>query len=880
MKFNGGAVNNGTVNFNGCVIEGNALMKDIEPIGMVGNDKIQPQIFGAKGDGVADDTKAIRNALRVCNYVHIPNGRYGITQYPARGYLGSNQVGSGKPLENAITIIRDNVTLHLDDDAEIFVKEIVEESETLEGNGFICSIYVLGSRTISEGVVTGYETVKNVTIEGGRFVGNRSMFTAEDYEEHSRENYAGIACSWTEGLTIRNTKITDNSGDALYCVPTWNTVVENIETARNRRCSIGIGCTDGFIVRKCYFHDEKQEYTYQNGNTSTGINNNGIIVLEPEPSVYVPTVENGTERNVLIEDNVYDAKKWTLFFKGNGINLKILRNRIINITNPFLAKGVISLSKAGNPAAAEKTISRYLYIEDNIFEASNLLDYYENTNSSWKDYTFYKLENGKYILLTSKPSDWTTNYEDYYIRQTNFLLNTNSKWDTSKYYEKLGDKKYKLLSTEPSNWSTDYNTYYTKSTNICPAITVTSDEDIHIIGNTFKGLGMCSFYTVSGDVFIKNNFCDWSISLHFSIFNALNANYFITDNDVSCNALLFCSLSSSTKTNSNVVVQNNSISMLSSIFEEGTVFGASMPVATYSIIGNYVENNTIGVFPSPNSPNTLNIIGNTVIAKTTRTAAFNPFGNSNSKRVWNGRLENNIFNFPKSVALVESAAGSTAKLVYKNNIFTDNNNDGNIIPSTSTNVYSDGNLALMVNPKRKTGSSSERPTLTATDVGFPYYDTTLNMPIYWNGSSWVDVNGETIDLQVSDTSVLIGAAADSSKTVSVYYGGSTAPTITVLNSDDSANTWLTATYTLYAPTFVANTYYSAANTQVTTKPSNWETNYMDYFTDAEATIPVAGVPKNEVMLTADANDTSAPRGAKVLITLGDELVIINVVQSY
>lgn len=150
----------------------------------------------------------------------------------------------------------------------------------------------------------------------------------------------------------------------------------------------------------------------------------------------------------------------------------------------------------------------------------------------------------------------------------------------------------------------------------------------------------------------------------------------------------------------------------------------------------------------------------------------------------------------------------------------------------------------------------------------------------WNGSAWLDANGEPAVLQVSDTSILIGAAADSTKTVLVYYGGNTAPTITVLNSDDSVNTWLTVAYTLYAPTFVANTYYSAANTKVAKKPNNWETNYMDYFTDAAATIHVAGIPKNEVVFTAAANTTSAPRGAKVLVTLGDELKIINVVQSY
>ena len=131
------------------------------------------------------------------------------------------------------------------------------------------------------------------------------------------------------------------------------------------------------------------------------------------------------------------------------------------------------------------------------------------------------------------------------------------------------------------------------------------------------------------------------------------------------------------------------------------------------------------------------------------------------------------------------------------------------------------------------GTSTQRPNaLTSDDYGFDYFDTTLGKLIIWNGSTWVDGNGEAIGLQVSDTSVLVGAAADSSKTVSVYYGGSTAPTITVLNADDTANTWLTAL-----------------------------------------------LVDNTLTLTASANTTSAPRGTKVLVTLDDELVIINVIQT-
>ena len=36
------------------------------------------------------------------------------------------------------------------------------------------------------------------------------------------------------------------------------------------------------------------------------------------------------------------------------------------------------------------------------------------------------------------------------------------------------------------------------------------------------------------------------------------------------------------------------------------------------------------------------------------------------------------------------------------------------------------------------GTTEQRPTLTASDEGFQYYDTTLHKPIWWNGTQWID----------------------------------------------------------------------------------------------------------------------------------------------
>ena len=41
------------------------------------------------------------------------------------------------------------------------------------------------------------------------------------------------------------------------------------------------------------------------------------------------------------------------------------------------------------------------------------------------------------------------------------------------------------------------------------------------------------------------------------------------------------------------------------------------------------------------------------------------------------------------------------------------------------------------------GSTANRPTV-ALWVGRPYFDTTLNKPIWWKGAVWVDATGATV----------------------------------------------------------------------------------------------------------------------------------------
>ena len=42
------------------------------------------------------------------------------------------------------------------------------------------------------------------------------------------------------------------------------------------------------------------------------------------------------------------------------------------------------------------------------------------------------------------------------------------------------------------------------------------------------------------------------------------------------------------------------------------------------------------------------------------------------------------------------------------------------------------------------GTTTDRPTLTSSDVGYTFFDTTVGKPIWWDGTNWVDATGTTV----------------------------------------------------------------------------------------------------------------------------------------
>lgn len=83
--------------------------------------------------------------------------------------------------------------------------------------------------------------------------------------------------------------------------------------------------------------------------------------------------------------------------------------------------------------------------------------------------------------------------------------------------------------------------------------------------------------------------------------------------------------------------------------------------------------------------------------------------------------------------------------------------EGQIVYNNKTNVLAirvgnDWKVTKCINQWVKTsGTTDERPSYIALYVGFMFFDTTLNMPIWWNGSKWINVLGFTPSLTKGTT---------------------------------------------------------------------------------------------------------------------------------
>ena len=177
---------------------------------------VTPQMFGAIGDGEADDTRAIQNAIDSSESVYIPSGTYKVSF--------KDNIGD---MYNPAIIVPSNRHIRMASDAKI-----------------ICNGVSLKRYSIFKIV-----DVENVTIEGGEIVGERTKHKGVEGEWGM-----GIYLLYARNINIKNMTIRNCWGDGI-CIGTIdndpericrNITIDNVICDNNRRQGISVCGIDGF----------------------------------------------------------------------------------------------------------------------------------------------------------------------------------------------------------------------------------------------------------------------------------------------------------------------------------------------------------------------------------------------------------------------------------------------------------------------------------------------------------------------------------------------------------------------------------------------------------------------------------------------------------
>lgn len=210
-------------------ILGEALEMDLGDValivkGGIGSQSITPQHFGAKGDGVTDDTAAINACFASgASNIYFPKGTYLVDAHHAG--FGHETEGGLKPKSNSV------ITL----DADAVIK---------------CSTSPTDFYNILH-----FVNVSNVIVQGGKIIGDKA--THVQISQPTYEFGHGIGIQNSTNIVVRDMEICDCIGDGVILNYAGNSdiTLDNLTIHDCRRQGVSLTSGDGVVISNCKIYD-------------------------------------------------------------------------------------------------------------------------------------------------------------------------------------------------------------------------------------------------------------------------------------------------------------------------------------------------------------------------------------------------------------------------------------------------------------------------------------------------------------------------------------------------------------------------------------------------------------------------------------------------
>lgn len=284
--------------------------------------------FGAKGDGITDDTTALQLALDNCKDLFIPNGTYLI------------DVNGGDSYEASVTsglIVPSNCHL------------VLAQNATIQADANLYSYYR----------VLNLSHVSNVVIEGGKIYGDKLTRLGNVTEfghcivlEEASDviiRDCNVAYAIGDSITIKS----DNQSATNYC---YNVRIENCKLHDSRRQGISVIAGKNCII---------------SGNEVYNVNGTA-----PQAGIDIePNYDTNPCENIKIVNNfVHDTTGYSLLIAKKSIGIDITGNTLVNVRNEEGEKVTISncdVNKLLVMNITDITLVNNCIIHDDIYTDGN-----------------------------------------------------------------------------------------------------------------------------------------------------------------------------------------------------------------------------------------------------------------------------------------------------------------------------------------------------------------------------------------------------------------------------------------------------------------------------------------------------------------------------